>query len=151
MCIFIKQFKKKDNLVQVFENNLENSSITERLLSLGLNKVEYSSVRAYIDGNYDPEFSQNFLHALSKKDWTECDRLVNSIPSDIKIEISKRSDIFESIFKKIGELLSLFSDFIKTAFKNASELAEREPEKAQYIFGLALIGIIMAYLFGKKR
>lgn len=118
---------------------------------MGLNKTEYSAVRAYIDGYYNPEFSEKLLNALSKKDWAECDRLIDSIPQNVRDEISKRSNIFESLFNKIGELLSLFSDFIKTAFKNANELAEREPEKAQYIFGLALIGIIVAYLFGKKR
>ena len=129
------------------------TDVQSKLSSLGFGEVEFKAINGYIHSIYDSnkELFEKFSESLIKKDWNSCRELINSAPDEVKEAISKRSNTLLTIFNKIEEILSMLSETAKVAFRHAKELAEKDPEKAQYIFGLALVGIIISYLMGKKR
>ncbi len=120
---------------------------------MGFGEVEFKAINGYLHSIYNNnrDLFENFSSALIKKDWEKCKELIDSAPDEVKEAITKRSNVLLTIFNKIEDLFSLLGESAKISFRHAKELAEKDPEKAHYIFGLALVGIIVSYLLGKRR
>jgi hypothetical protein len=92
---------------------------------------------------------EKFYDNLVHKNYSECEKVIDNLPDNIKNIIANKEDFMDSLFKKTSEILSLLGDTAKTAFAHAKELADNDPVKAKYIFGLALAGMLMSYFYGR--
>ena len=96
----------------------------------------------------DAEF-EKFYNDLVNKNYSECIKHINNMPNDIKEIISNKEDLINILFNKISDILTLLGDTAKTAVAHAKELADNDPVKAKYIFGLTIAGMLMSYFYGR--
>lgn len=126
--------------------------VKDKLASLNFDTSEVSRLSSYLLKLYqtDKKLFDEFYDNLISNNKENLLKLIDKIPTDIRDILEKANNPLEVLFGKISELLSLFSESAKIAFKHAQELAEKEPEKAKYIFTMALVGMMISYIFGKR-
>ncbi|MBK7107483.1 MAG: hypothetical protein IPH62_19625 [Ignavibacteriae bacterium] len=100
--------------------------------------------------NSNPFLAQDFYENLISGNLNKCQNLINNLPSDIKNILSSHSLDINSIMNKISNLVSIVTTHFSIAIGHARELAEKDPDKAGYIFSLAAAGMLMSYIFGRR-
>lgn len=84
------------------------------------------------------------------KNYNECLTTIDNLPPDVKEILSRKTINVDSIIDKIQEVIAYLSREFTIALSHLKELMVTDPEKAKYIMGLGITGMIVSYLLGRR-
>jgi len=82
------------------------------------------------------------------KNWNACLSSVDNMPDEVKEILNKKAT--SQFISTVENILSAISTQFKIAFGHVNELIQKDPTKATYIMGLAIIGMLVTYILGKR-
>lgn len=119
---------------------------------MGFTISEIKILGNYISTLYtnNSELTMNFYDNLMSKNYNECLTTIDNLPSDVKEILSRKTINVDSIIDKIQEVIAYLSREFTIALSHLKELMVTDPEKAKYIMGLGITGMIVSYLLGRR-